>query len=92
MKERKKTEIECIMCGKVFIAKTTVACCCSDECKKKRKAQLDHARIAKFRKPKKTPAPRVTIDKTLKECREKNISYADRQIQETLQMVGGIKL
>ena len=91
MKERKTTEVECIMCGKVFTAKTTVACYCSD-CRKIRKSQLDHARIAKYRKPKKTPAPRVTIDKTLKECREKNISYAERQIQETMKLVGGIKL
>lgn len=92
MKERKKTEIVCKMCGKVFTAKTTVACFCSDECRKIRKSQLDHARFIKFKKPQKTPAPRVTIDKTLKECREKNISYAERQIQETMKLVGGIKL
>lgn len=92
MKERKTTEIVCGMCGKVFTAKTTVACFCSDECRKKRKAQLDHARFIKFRKPKTIPAPRVTIDKTLKECRDKNISYAERQIQETKKMVGGIKI
>lgn len=79
----------CIICGEMFFAKTYNAKYCSDECRKiahqssedkrneRRKAQR-HMKNALEHKPNK-------LDERLQEARDNGLTYAELQVQKTLE-------
>lgn len=92
-KREKGLEKECAYCGEKFILYDNFHTkYCSPECKKGAATKQRNTQRSTTYQEKKKKKRKSQLDNILKEARSKGLSYADIQKQETLAMVGGIKI